>query len=53
MGNICSIFSLHYISYRNDIIKKEIFIDYYRPILITLDNGDIEEYYNYNPINTS
>ena len=51
MGNICSIFTLHYISYKNNI--DNISIDYYRPILITLDNGDIEEYYNYSPINTS
>ena len=42
--------------YKNDInhdINNDISIDYYHPILITLENGDIEEYYNYSTINTS
>ena len=50
MGNICSIFTLQL--YKNDNIDN-ILIDYYHPILITLENGSIEEYYNYSPINTS
>jgi hypothetical protein len=50
MGNICSMLSLQL--YKNEV-NNDISIDYYHPILITLENGNIEEYYNYSPINTS
>jgi len=47
MGNICSIFTIHYL---NRQYTTSISIDYYRPISVVLDNGNIEEYYNYSPI---
>ena len=47
MGNICSMISLQF--YKNDInhdINNDISIDYYHPILITLENNYKDFIYN-------